>query len=73
MLVLARESARTFRRQFLGETIPVLWEQSSNGLWSGHTDNYIKAYTRSREDFTNQLLPVKLGKVWQDGVWGQTD
>ncbi|MDD5082007.1 MAG: tRNA (N(6)-L-threonylcarbamoyladenosine(37)-C(2))-methylthiotransferase MtaB [Dehalococcoidales bacterium] len=73
MLALARESGRMFRRQFLGKTIPVLWEQSSNGLWSGHTDNYIKAYTRSREDFTNQLLPVELVKVWQDGVWGQTD
>jgi len=71
MLALAQESARSFSRSFLGRTVPVLFEQCSNGVWSGLTDNYIKVYTESSEDLTNKLLPVKLVEVRWDGVWGK--
>ena len=71
MLALARESARNFRRRFLGRTMPVLWEKQSEGIWSGLTDNYIKVYTESSEDLTNQLLMVRLVKIKEDGVWGE--
>jgi len=70
MLALAKESAHNFSRRFLGRTMPVLFEQQSNGVWSGHTANYIKVYTKSNDDLTNKLLPLKLVEIWQDGVWG---
>ena len=70
MLALAKESAENFSRRFLGKTMTVLWEKQTNGIWSGHTDNYIKVYARSSEDLTNKLLPVKLTEVKGDGVWG---
>ena len=63
MLTLARESIQSFSRQFLGKTMPVLWEKrTGDDLWSGLTDNYIRVYTRSNKDLTNELLPVKLVK-----------
>lgn len=68
MLALAEESARNFRRRFLGKTMPVLWEKHSEGVWSGLTDNYIKVYTRSEADLTNKLMPAKLMELWEDGV-----
>jgi len=70
MLALARESTREFNQRFRGKTRPVLWEKRSNGLWSGYTDNYIKVYIRSKRDLTNQLMPIELGEVNGDGVWG---
>jgi threonylcarbamoyladenosine tRNA methylthiotransferase MtaB len=71
MLALAKESAQNFYQRFLGKTMTVLWEkQSGDGIWSGHTDNYIKVYTRSNEGLTNKLLPAKLVEVRGDGVWG---
>jgi len=71
MLALAEESAQNFSQRFSGKTMPVLWEkQSSDDLWSGHTDNYIKVYTKSDKDLTNKLLPVRIVEVRGDGVWG---
>jgi threonylcarbamoyladenosine tRNA methylthiotransferase MtaB len=70
MLALAKESAQNFSQRFLGRAMPVLFEQQSNGVWSGHTDNYIKVYTKSSDDLTNKLLPVKLMEIRGDGVWG---
>lgn len=71
MLALAGDSIQRFNRQFLGKDRAVLWEQQAGGVWSGLTDNYIKVYTRSHEDLTNRLLPVKLVEIYKDGVWGE--
>jgi threonylcarbamoyladenosine tRNA methylthiotransferase MtaB len=71
MLKLAEESAQSFRRSFLGSTLPVLFEQRSGGAWSGLAANYIKVYTKTSGDLTNKLLPVRLGELYRDGVWGE--
>jgi threonylcarbamoyladenosine tRNA methylthiotransferase MtaB len=71
MLALAKESAHNFSRQFLGKILRVLWEKKSGGIWSGLTGNYIRVYTRSNQDLTNQLLPVELKELYRDGVWGR--
>lgn len=70
MLALAKESSREFNQRFRGKTRPVLWEKRTNGVWSGYSDNYIKVYIRSKRDLANQLMPVRLGEVNGDGVWG---
>ncbi len=71
MLALAEESAANFRKRFMGRTMPVLWEQKTNRIWSGLTTNYIKVYTKSSEDLVDQITEVKLEKIYKDGVWGK--
>jgi len=71
MITLAEESAHSFRRSFLGKTIHVLWEQKKKGIWSGLTDNYIRVYTRSKEDLSNKITKVRLEKLYRDGAWGK--
>ena len=63
MLVLAQESSFKFEEQFAGCTMPVLWEEKTDGVWSGFTGNYIRAYTRSDRELANTILPVKLAKL----------
>jgi len=62
MLALGRACIRNFRKGFLGKTMLVLWEKETGGVWSGLTDNYIRAHTKSDKDLTNQILPVKLAE-----------
>jgi threonylcarbamoyladenosine tRNA methylthiotransferase MtaB len=71
MLALAEDSARDFRRGFMGKTLEVLWEQSVAGIWSGYTPNYIKVYARSTDDLTNLITSVKLTRLYRDGLWGE--
>ena len=71
MLALAEESTGNFRKRFMGRTMLVLWEQKNKGVWSGLTGNYIRVYTRSNEDLTDQITEVKLEKLYKDGVWGK--
>ena len=68
---LARECMQDYRQRFSGRSMTVLWEKQSSGIWSGYTDNYIKVYTRSNEDLTNRLIPVRLTRNYRDGLWGE--
>ena len=61
MLTLARQSAQRFRGRFLSRTMKVLWESRvDNETWKGLTANYLRVFTQSSDDLSNQLLDVKL-------------
>ena len=71
MLALAKEAAGEFRQGYIGKALEVLWEQQSNSVWSGYTPNYIKVYAKSADNLANAVRPVKLVKLYRDGVWGE--
>jgi threonylcarbamoyladenosine tRNA methylthiotransferase MtaB len=71
LLALAGEVARGFREQHLGEKAEVLWEQGVKGTWTGLTGNYIRVYMKSDYDLTDKLEPVRMIKIYRDGVWGE--
>jgi threonylcarbamoyladenosine tRNA methylthiotransferase MtaB len=56
----------TFRRRFLGRTVPVLWEDSEPygfGLqWSGLTGNYLRVVTQTdnQTNLRNQVIETEL-------------
>jgi len=68
MLKLAGESLQAFNQLFVGRTLEVLFEHSSNGCWTGLTGNYIKAYYRTEADLSNRLVQVKLVEAYRDGL-----
>jgi len=69
MLRLAKITSYNFRSRYISRYIDVLWEQrSSGGLWSGLTDNYIKAITQSDEHLANRCLPAKVSACSADYV-----
>lgn len=71
-----KNSATAYRRQFMGHTLPVLWE-STHGFgpqgWElgGLTDNYLRVSTLSSEPISNRITPVLLTELTDDGLRGQ--
>jgi len=70
LLDLARSAARSFRDSALGQTRPVLFEERSDGHWTGLTDNYMRVFVSSELSLHNQVVPVKLVSNSEDGVLG---
>ncbi len=68
-----------FNRQFVGQTLPVLWhhkEEFGFGYrWSGLTDNYIRVVTdtMSSVDLHNQVLDTEILELMPGGLLGQTE
>jgi threonylcarbamoyladenosine tRNA methylthiotransferase MtaB len=72
MLKLAQSSARRFRKRFLGLELVVLWEnevEPDTDIYSGLSQNYIRAYIRRNEKLTNRFLRVVPSRLYKDGLW----
>jgi threonylcarbamoyladenosine tRNA methylthiotransferase MtaB len=75
LLALGDELSRGFRKTHEDTVRPVLWESprpmdTGEQPFLGHTDNYIPVYT-SGTGLSNRVMPVQLGRVYHDGVWGR--
>ena len=72
MAVLTTQSANRFAERFLGQTLPVLWEQETQtGIWSGLTGNYLRVFASSGEALGGQCMPARLEYPCDGGIWGE--
>jgi len=72
MGALGRESALRFAQRFVGQTMPVLWEQETEtGVWSGLTGNYLRVFASTNMAVGGQCEPARLKGLHKDGLWGE--
>ena len=69
-IAVAEEMRLAYLQSLLGQTLPVLFEESENGYFTGHTPNYVKVYVPSDENLHNQIRFVTLTAVFRDGMQG---
>ena len=70
------ESAQNYRRSYLGEVMPVLWEVADDlgsGKWhlEGHTDNYLRVSLTAPGNLWNKIALVRLTELTSDGFIGE--
>ena len=68
---VAAQMEQEYLMQFAGETLPVLFEEERDGLWFGHTPNYIPVLA-SGQDLHNRIVPVLLEHVQNGSLRGKT-
>ena len=74
IISLGKEQGNTFRRELIGTTRPILWEQCANKgehyISSGLSDNYVRVSMRSTTPPENQITKVKLLHLDEGILWG---
>ena len=65
----AAEMNRSFREKMVGSVQAVLFEQTEDGLWTGHAPNSIRVYAPG-DGLHNQVLPVRIEGLHADGLRG---
>lgn len=72
LLELAKRQARQFRLTRIGSTRRVLWEsqsiRDSSMCWFGLTDDYIRVRTKRARLLLNEITPVTLTALADDGI-----
>lgn len=68
-------SGENFRKAFLGQELPVLWEQAKSdenrlGILTGLTDNYLRVEAQGPERLWNQFSRVRIEQLIPGGVQG---
>ena len=67
---LARRLEEAYLDSWVGETLPVLFEEEKGGLWRGHAPNYVEVFARG-EDLHNVERPVKILRREGSSLVGQ--
>ena len=57
---IARTMQDTYLDSWVGETVPVLFEEEREGLWRGHTTRYCEVEVQSVQPLHNQLRQVQI-------------
>ena len=61
LLALSEEMSQSFLKQYIGEAVEVLFEKSTeDGVYEGHTSNYMKVLAKGSEDLSNRLVLAKI-------------
>lgn len=81
LMALAGEMSEDYRRQFLGATLEVLWEEEISqgqrrGLgihegWTGLSDNYVRVYAGGGEALGGSISGARAERLAGDGVVGR--
>lgn len=58
---LGKRQAAAFGRRFVGQVLPVLWQEPARtGGWQGLTDNYLQVEAACTPDLNNRITPTRL-------------
>ena len=66
----AREMEREYLEQWVGQTVPVLFEEEREGAWRGYTTRYSPVAAEYEGDLHNKIVQVTLERVEGDDLWG---
>lgn len=71
LIELSNENEKEYNETYVGKTVQVLFEEEKEGVYKGHTKNYIQAYLNeqdNKESLENRIVEVKCYKSEQDHI-----
>ena len=67
---IAAQMERDYLAQFMGQPVPVLFEEEKDGLWHGHTPNYIPVAVQG-DSLHNQVQDVFPERIHNNMIFGR--
>jgi threonylcarbamoyladenosine tRNA methylthiotransferase MtaB len=71
---LGEQKKAAFAQQFLGQTLPVLFEHSrdkSSGQLKGYSRNYLRVLAAGGDELMNREAPVRITRTNGETLWGE--
>ena len=69
-IAIAEEMTERYRASLVGTVQKVLFEEPSEGCFTGHAPNYVRVYAVG-QDLHNEVRTVRITGVYKDGVLGE--
>ena len=73
LIELSNRNQKEYNQSYIGKEVEVLWEEEKEGIYKGHTKNYILAYYKKTDnqeevDLENKIVKVKCIKEEGDHI-----
>lgn len=59
LIELSDENEKEYNEKYIGKEVEILFEEEKQGLYKGHTQNYILAYYKTDKKLENKIVRVK--------------
>ena len=69
-IAVAAKMSEDYRKNLIGSTQAVLFEEPEGEFFTGHAPNYVKVYVQG-ENLHNEIRQVKITGLYKDGVLGE--
>lgn len=63
LLKLSDENEINYNKQYIGKEVEVLFEEEKNGIYQGHTKNYILVHYKTEEALENKIKTVVIAEA----------
>ena len=72
VLKISKQKSAEFEKSYIGKEVEILTETiSANGMYMGHTSNYLPVYINSKEDIKDKLIKVKITHYEDNMLMGE--
>ena len=58
LIELSNKNEKEYNEKYVGKEVEVLFEEEKEGIYKGHTKNYILAYCKTDENLENKIKNV---------------
>ncbi len=68
LIELSNKNEKTYNQQYIGKEVEVLFEEEKDGVWQGHTKNYILAHYKTEENLENKMIKLQCQGAEQEYI-----
>ena len=69
LIELSNKNEKEYNQKYIGQEVEVLFEEEKNGVWQGHTKNYILAHYKTSENVENKIIKLKCKKIEKEYIY----
>lgn len=66
LIELSDENGKEYNRKLIGKKVEVLFEEEVDGIFRGHTSNYILVNAKSKENIIDKIKTVKVTDLYNE-------
>lgn len=70
LIELSDKNEIEYNESYIGKNVEVLFEEEKDGIFKGHTQNYIMVYCELNKNLENQVISVRCEKGEQEHILG---
>ena len=68
LIELSDFNEKTYNDAYINKEVEVLFEEEKEGMYKGHTENYILVYYKSKENLENKMKKVICKEVGKNYI-----
>lgn len=68
LIELSNKNDKEYNESYIGKQVEVLFEEEKDGIYKGHTQNYILAYCKTNDNLENKIKKVTCKQAENDHI-----